>query len=49
MGYKKEKLQLGWEFSAKDVEFYHLTLQRVREWSEKKFPKKKKRYGRRLD
>lgn len=42
----KEKLQLGWEFSAKDVERYSQTIEDVKQWALKKFPKKKKRYGR---
>ena len=49
MRYKKEKLQLGWEFSAEDVAYYHKTLERVKQWAVYRFPKKRKGYARRLD
>lgn len=46
---KSVKLQLGWEFSAEEEEYYQKTLERVKQWAVYRFPKKRKRYARRMD
>ena len=46
---KKVKLQLGWEFSAEEEEYYHKTLERVKLWGLVYFKKRRRPYARRLD
>lgn len=49
MAYKKVKLQLGWEFSAEEEEYYHKTLDRVKLWGLVYFKKRRRPYAKRLD